>query len=591
MPGSTVGFRANGGTGSGYLALPSAGTGPGLVILQEWWGLVPHITALADRFAESGFAALAPDLYHGETPANRDDAGKLFMALNIAHAGADMRGAADYLLSLDAVTSKQVGILGFCMGGQLALYAGMEYPDRFAAVVDFYGIHPKVEIDPSRLRVPVLGHFATRDTSVPSDHARQLTNAVNGAGGVVHLPFLRSRPRLLQRFAPRGLLGRMRGVGLEPDVDILAGGGAMRRHSALGTRHSATGGRDHLALTWIVAGVATLFVLGADLRAQGVRYQRLLIKNALVIDGAGNPTRGPVDITIEESTIVSILESSAREGGGSALAGAAPAGKPDRIIDAAGMYVLPGIIDVHSHIQFSRAGRAMPKDYVYKLLLAHGITTIRDPGSTEGIDTMVAHARASAENRITAPTIIPYAMISANTPADARRQVREAKQKGAKGLKVFIVRPDVWAAISDEARTLDLPIATDLKIQETDALAATRYGVRSIEHWYGIPDAAIPGPQDFPDYYDYDNELDRFRWAGDLWRQADPVRLSAVLDTMLAHGVTWDPTFAIYEANRDLQRARTQAWFAEYALPQVMANFEPECDAAWVVFLRLDDRR
>jgi hypothetical protein len=115
-----------------------------------------------------------------------------------------------------------------------------------------------------------------------------------------------------------------------------------------------------------------------------------------------------------------------------------------------------------------------------------------------------------------------------------------------------------------------------MKIQEYDALDAVRLGVRSIEHWYGIPDAAIPGPQAFPDGYNYDDERDRFRWAGDIWRQADSARLSAVLDSMRAHDVTWDPTFAVYEANRDLARARTLPWFADYALPQVLANFEPD---------------
>jgi len=218
----------------------------------------------------------------------------------------------------------------------------------------------------------------------------------------------------------------------------------------------------------------------------------------------------------------------------------------------------------------------MPKDYVYKLWLAHGITTVRDPGSTEGIDTIVAHARLSAENKIAAPTIIPYAVAAANTPDEAHALVRRLKQQGALGLKVFINRPDVWEAIADEAKRQGLPIATDMKLQELDALDAARLGVRSIEHWYGIPDAATPGPQNFPDSYNYDNELDRFRWAGDIWRQADSTRLSAVLDTMLAHGMTWDPTFAIYEANRDLQRARTQPWFRDYALPQVMQNFEPD---------------
>ena len=136
--------------------------------------------------------------------------------------------------------------------------------------------------------------------------------------------------------------------------------------------------------------------------------------------------------------------------------------------------------------------------------------------------------------------------------------------------------PDIWQAIADEARVQGLPIATDMKIQHYNALDAARLGVRSIEHWYGIPDAAIGGRQEWPETYNYDNELDRFRWAGDLWRQADPMRLSAVIDTMIAHKVTWDPTFAIYDANRDLTRARTLPWFKDYGLPGVLENFEPD---------------
>ncbi|MDQ3697776.1 MAG: amidohydrolase family protein [Gemmatimonadota bacterium] len=327
--------------------------------------------------------------------------------------------------------------------------------------------------------------------------------------------------------------------------------------------------------------ILTLLVLTTTLRAQepsaspGQRYPRLLIRNALVIDGTGNPVRGPMDILIEGATITRIAPS--RQGEESRFFGdTGRARAADRVIDADGMYVMPGLIDMHGHIQFSRADRQMPKDYVYKLWLGHGITTIRDPGSGEGIDTVVAHARASAENRIAAPTIIPYATVAAATPEEALALVRRLKQRGAAGLKVFINRPDVWEAIAAEAKAQGLPIATDMKIQELDALGAARLGVRSIEHWYGIPDAAIAGPQDFPAGYNYDNELDRFRWAGDLWRQADSTRLSIVLDSMLARGVTWDPTFAIYEANRDLARARTQPWFADYALPAVMANFEPD---------------
>ena len=309
----------------------------------------------------------------------------------------------------------------------------------------------------------------------------------------------------------------------------------------------------------------------------GQRYARLLIRNVYIIDGTGTPTRGPMDMLVEGGRIAAIQETRPSEL--AALTEEAQGGIKgpfDRVIEGNEMYVIPGIIDVHAHIQFARDGKAMPKDYVYKLLLAHGVTTIRDPGSTDGLDTVVAHARLSAENRIAAPTIVPYAIVSATTPDDVRAKIRTAKAKGARGLKVLINPPDVWAAIADEAKKLDLPIATDLKVQQLKALDAVRLGVRSIEHWYGIPDAAIPGGQNFPEDYSYDDELDRFRWAGDLWRQADSARLSAVLDSMLAHDVTWDPTFAIYEANRDLTRARTQPWFADYALPVLLANFEPD---------------
>ena len=174
MPGTMVEFRANGHTASGYLALPPSGKGPALIVLQEYWGLVPHITDLADRFASAGFVALAPDLYHGEKTKSPDEAGKLFMALNIDRAAKDMHGAAGFLLAHKAVSSKKAGIVGFCMGGQLALYAAMEYPGLIAACVDFYGIHPNVKIDPARMKVPVLGHFATRDKSVPEARARAL---------------------------------------------------------------------------------------------------------------------------------------------------------------------------------------------------------------------------------------------------------------------------------------------------------------------------------------------------------------------------------------------------------------------------------
>jgi carboxymethylenebutenolidase len=189
MPGDMIEFRANGRMTPGYLATPPGGKGPGLVLVQEYWGLVPHIEDLARRFAAEGFVVLAPDLYRGEKTKSPDAAAKMLMALNIAEAGKDMHGAAEYLRALDAVQPKTVGILGFCMGGQLALYAVTQYPDEFAAAVDFYGVHPNAQIDPQQLRRPVLAHFAEHDTSVPEEWSRGLVEQLESAGKDIRAHF------------------------------------------------------------------------------------------------------------------------------------------------------------------------------------------------------------------------------------------------------------------------------------------------------------------------------------------------------------------------------------------------------------------
>jgi len=179
MPGKMVDFPSNGGTTQGYLATPASGKGPGVLVIQEWWGLVPHIKRVADRFAAEGFAALAPDMYHGKTADEPDGAGKLFMALNIAQAEKDLRGAAQYL-SGPSSTAK-LGAVGFCMGGQLALFAGTVNPN-VGAVVDFYGIHPNVKPDYSKLSGPVLGLFAEKDGFVTPQTAREVDAAIKKAG-------------------------------------------------------------------------------------------------------------------------------------------------------------------------------------------------------------------------------------------------------------------------------------------------------------------------------------------------------------------------------------------------------------------------
>jgi carboxymethylenebutenolidase len=182
-------FKANGRTASGYLARPTTPRGHGVLVIQEYWGLVDHIKDVADRFAAEGFFALAPDLYHGEKAKSPDDAGKLMMALNIHETAKDLRGAADALIAVEGVSPKQVGIVGFCMGGQLALYGGCEFPERIAAVADFYGIHPKVKLRIDNLGAPVLAHFALRDKSTPEDRARELVRQLEQAGKHVEAYF------------------------------------------------------------------------------------------------------------------------------------------------------------------------------------------------------------------------------------------------------------------------------------------------------------------------------------------------------------------------------------------------------------------
>jgi carboxymethylenebutenolidase len=183
--GEMVTFPANSRAADGYLALPPSGRAPGVIVIQEWWGLVDHIKDLTDRFAREGFVALAPDLYHGEKTKSPDQAGKLLMALNIVETAKDLRGAATYLRSRPEVQAKKIAAVGFCMGGQLALFGAAAHRDVINAVVDFYGIHPKVDPDVSQLSGPVLAHFGRRDKSVNEKTARALVDRIKAAGKTI----------------------------------------------------------------------------------------------------------------------------------------------------------------------------------------------------------------------------------------------------------------------------------------------------------------------------------------------------------------------------------------------------------------------
>jgi carboxymethylenebutenolidase len=180
--GNMIEFRANGRVAPGYLAKPPSGCGPGLIVVQEWWGLVPHIKDVANRFAAEGFVVLAPDLYHGDSTTSPDEAGRKLMALDIAAAGEDLAGAAAHLLGLEEVAPKKVGAVGFCMGGQLALLAATDHGDKVSACIDFYGIHPSIELDFDKLKVPVQAHFGKADGFVKESDARALVETIQGQG-------------------------------------------------------------------------------------------------------------------------------------------------------------------------------------------------------------------------------------------------------------------------------------------------------------------------------------------------------------------------------------------------------------------------
>jgi len=204
--GEQVDFKANGRTDSGYLAVPQQGTGPGVIVIQEWWGLVDHIKDVCERFAEAGYVALAPDLYHGKTAKSPDEAGKLMMALRIDEAEKDISGAIQYLLDHEASTGDKVGVVGFCMGGALALYTATKNAKVGACVV-FYGGHPKVKPDLPKLQSPVLSLSGDKDKSVTPEVVHNLEQQLKSLGKKVdvviyedadHAFFNDTRPTVFQ---------------------------------------------------------------------------------------------------------------------------------------------------------------------------------------------------------------------------------------------------------------------------------------------------------------------------------------------------------------------------------------------------------
>jgi carboxymethylenebutenolidase len=180
--GEIIDFPSNGSPGQGYLAVPAAGSGPGVVVIQEWWGLVPHIRDVVDRFAAAGFVALAPDLYRGTQTVEPDEAAKEMMALQLDRAARDMSGSVDEVLRRSSAAT--VGVVGFCMGGGLALVLATQRPDAVAACVPFYGLIPWPEAQPdySAMSAAVLGHVAGEDEYFSPEAAAALQAQLRALG-------------------------------------------------------------------------------------------------------------------------------------------------------------------------------------------------------------------------------------------------------------------------------------------------------------------------------------------------------------------------------------------------------------------------
>lgn len=330
---------------------------------------------------------------------------------------------------------------------------------------------------------------------------------------------------------------------------------------------------------------------GVDPRAEGDGpYGRLVIRGATMIDGAGAPPQGPVDIVVEGGRIAQIVAVGAP---GLPIDAKRRPASGAREIDAAGKYVLPGFINLHGHIHTKDTGQAVPPDYIFKLWLAHGVTTVRELGNEKGARWTSEVASASAANAIAAPRIYPYPVFrgwsagEVDTPDQARARIRKLKAEGAKGVKFFGAPEDIlWAGL-DEAKKLGLKTTmhhAQVDVAHADVLDTSAHGLSSMEHWYGLPEALFEDRtlQAYPADYVYNDEQDRFEEAGKLWAQsAEPgsERWNTVRDTLLERRFSIIPTFSIYVASRDWMRSRRAEWHDEYTMPSLWKFFAPDRNA------------
>lgn len=333
----------------------------------------------------------------------------------------------------------------------------------------------------------------------------------------------------------------------------------------------------------LVFGAVPALAQGAEVpeRSDGEgQYDRLVIRGAYIIDGTGAPPYGPADIVVENDRITKVQMVGTP---GLPIEDKGRPAKGTREIDAHGKYILPGFVDLHSHIHSLKSEQGVSPDYIFKLQLAHGVTTIRSLGSG-GVDRIVDFKKRSEKNEITAPRIVAYPMFfGADTAEDARKFIRNIRKKGADGVKMFGAPKEIlWAAL-DEANKLEMGSTmhhAQLAVTHANVLTTSERGLKSMEHWYGLPEALFEDRivQDYPTDYLYTNEQDRFSQAGRLWKQAakpGSEKWNEVMDTLLERDFALDPTFTIYLASRDLMRMSRAIWHDDYTMPNLWNFYRP----------------
>lgn len=334
-------------------------------------------------------------------------------------------------------------------------------------------------------------------------------------------------------------------------------------------------------------------VPAAQGRTRGVGpWPRLILRAATVIDGTGAPPIGPTDIVVENGRITLL-----KKVGGSLSApkGSVPPRDGDHEIDCRGKWVTPGFVDCHAHagVAFHAVNGVVPSvDYVYKLWLAHGVTTVREMGGFNGLGWMLQQKELSAENKIAAPRLLAYSYFPAvndmlktiHTPDEGRAWLRRLKERGADGVKFFGAPPAIMEAALDECRKLGLRSGchhAQMAVTQMNALTTAKWGLTSAEHYYGLPEALFEDRtiQNFPLDYNYNDEYFRFSVSGQMFGQgAEPgsSKWNEVLEQFLALGFTFVPTFSIYDANRDLMRMRQADWHHDYTWKSMWKYFVPQ---------------